>query len=200
MKKLLFTFTLLITLSSFGQKQKSTLFLRDGTTLEGLAKITPFNKIKFRATKKSKKVIYDSKTVKSIIIQEKKSKNVEYVYRVILDRDNPILLIPLKKGKITIYKEIQKNPGGTKITALYLSNKKEIIAHKLGYINFRIIPFIEKGIPFFSIFNNTKKSILKKLNPFIKDCPIIVKKLNNNEFKRHNLIEIVQYYNENCGE
>ena len=103
MKKIITIICLCFLLKGIAQNKKATLYFKDGTILTGLAKKTDFNEIKFRINKESKNVKYDSRTISKMILNEGKV-DVEYVYRTIPDRKNPVLLEPLEKGNITIYK------------------------------------------------------------------------------------------------
>lgn len=204
MKQLLFTLTLLITLSSFSQNQKATLFFRDGTSLEGLARITNFgDKIKFKKDKNSEKIIYNSQKVDKIVIREN-DEDVTYQYKIIKNRKTPLLLEPLKEGKVTLYRDLKQgyspgmqmggygvggmgmNFGGGRsysISSYYVSKDNGNIVIHLG----------DKG----TIFT---KNFKKAASEYFKGCSELVKKIQSKEYRKRDVVEIVEYYNENCDD
>jgi hypothetical protein len=56
--------------------------------------------------------------------------------------------------------------------------------------------FIEKNNKTIRIGGKIKN---KRMNLF-SDCPILIEKIQNKEFKKREIIEIIDYYNNNCGE
>ncbi|MFK5981522.1 MAG: hypothetical protein QM499_01310 [Flavobacteriaceae bacterium] len=197
MNKIITIICLFFLLKGIAQNKKATLYFKDGTIQTGLAKKTDFNEIKFRINKESKNVKYNSRTISKMILNEGKV-DVEYVYRTIPDRKNPVLLEPLEKGSITIYKENKKNIGGSISTYFYISKGNGNMAFKLGHVNY---PFHLRLINPNKRFNyNTKsRKILKKALSNFKDCPDLMKKIENKEFKKKGILKIVKYYNANCG-
>ncbi len=50
------------------------------------------------------------------------------------------------------------------------------------------------------IFNYIElKSFKKRATEYFSDCPDLITKFENNEFKREDLVQIVNYYNDNCA-
>lgn len=183
MKKLLFTLTLLITLSSFGQKQKATLFFKNGVILEGFAHFGSFNsKISYKKTKKSKKLFFDAKTINKIIVHSKKEDS-EYHYRRIKGRNSYAFIKPTLKGKVTLYIiKTESDQNHKSITYFYVSkgvneDLKELRSSLRHWTNFK-----------------------KIASNYFKDCPKLVKKIQSKEFRKRDIVEVVEYYNDNCGE
>ncbi|WP_142786368.1 hypothetical protein [Changchengzhania lutea] len=44
-----------------------------------------------------------------------------------------------------------------------------------------------------------KRHFKKNVNEFFKDCPEIIRKVKENEFRRREMVSIVDFYNENCA-
>lgn len=201
MKKLLFILTLLITLSSFGQDQKAIIYFRNGTELKGLASITDSgSKIRFKKAEKAKKIIYDSQKVDKIVIREN-DKDVLYQYKIIKNKKKPLLLEPIKEGKVTLYKIVNQgyNPSvytgngygsGGWSNGNYYSISSYYVSKDNGNI---VIHLGEKG----TIFT---KNFKKAASEYFNDCSELVEKIQSKEFRKRDIVEIVEYYNGNCTE
>ena len=189
-KKIIFLLVLFISVASFGQKakglymkkQKATLYFRDGTTLEGLAKITSFNDIKFIKNKKSKKITYNSKLVYKLIIHNK-NVDIEFHYKIVFERPNPILLEVAVNGRLSLYRELQVSYYNASTPILYVAKNNSDFAYIIGHTS--------SG----STSNRSKKEILN----YVEDCPSLVKLIQNKKYKSKNIEWIVKYYNEHCG-
>jgi hypothetical protein len=48
-----------------------------------------------------------------------------------------------------------------------------------------------KGLPF-------AKSFKKSIKKYFKNCPSLIEKVDNKEFLKDELLEVVEYYNRNC--
>jgi len=191
MRKLFLVFTLLFAIASFGQEAKgfymknknATIYFRDSTTLDGLAKITSFNDIKFRKNKKSKKITYNSKLVYKLIIH-KKDIDIEYHYKIVFERPNPILLEIAVKGRLSLYRELQVYTYNSGSPVLYVTKDDSDFADIIGYT--------KSG-------SKSKKNI-KELLSYIEDCPNLVDLIQNGKFKHKSIEEIIKYYNLHCVE
>ncbi|MCF6280406.1 MAG: hypothetical protein L3J14_08675 [Flavobacteriaceae bacterium] len=183
MKRILFTLTLLITLSSFGQKQEATLFFKNGAILEGFAHFGSFNsKISYKKTKESNKLYFDTNTIDRIIVHEKKE-DIEYQYKRIKGRKNYRFYRPTLKGKVTLFVTTTKpvDPSQVPVTYFYASKGVNGELEKIGSTLW---------------YSNFKKSASK----YFKDCPKLVKKIESKKFRRRDIEDIVNFYNKNCGE
>jgi len=195
MKKTSIIITLLFFIPMIAQKQKAILFFKDGTELKGRAKISPTGKIKFRKSKEAEKQFFSSKELKSIIIREF-DKDIEYKYKVIEGKKTILLLEVLEEGKVTLYRTLRSGyvvgapgPNGMpmgghsySISNYYLSkDDKNLVVH-LG----------ARG----TIFN---KNFKKAASDYFKDCIMLVSKIQSKEFKKRDIVEIVEFYNENCN-
>ena len=190
-------FLLSITLNVIAQKGEATLFFRDGTKIEGLARITKFSEIKFQKSKESKKITYNYKNIDKITIWEKKRKEyVEYVYKVPIGV-KPMLLEIILKGNISIFRKTQLNFDRTFGTVLYMTNNdNKILAYRLGYIS--VSPYKRLFSEHMPDYNTRNKSIKRKLFKRIKGCKEILNKIENKDFHKKGILDIVNYYNDNC--
>lgn len=174
-------------LTIFSQKHEAIIYMRDSSKLKGLARITFDDIIKYRKDKNSRKQKFNYKTVDRIIINVNDIKT-EYQYKI-LAGEKPQLFEVNKRGALSLYSITNfstNNSGG-----MSLSSSSTI--YYVGKENSSIIEVIT---PMGIIgFKNFKKHASRY---FKKDCPKLANKIKNKEFKRVNIYEIVDFYNEKC--
>lgn len=193
--------------------KKATIYFRDSTKQEGLAKVTYFdNKIKFKKDKKSEKVIYDYMEIDKLTILERKE-DVTYQYKIHKHKDFKKPQYPLLEivtiGKISLFsKEVTHTSstpgfgsfslsgGGTPSYSPSMGGFSSSHSSTVYYLsrdnNDEIFYYMDKNI----LGGKFKKSAGK----YFKDCPELVKKIQSKEFKRRHIVGIIEYYNKNCGE
>lgn len=189
MKKIIILLVLFIGISCLAQKQRATLYFKDGSELKGYAKITSSQKIKFRKKADERPQFFEHTKIDRIIFEVD---HMEYKYMNILGNSgSPRLLEIIKKGDLILYLNTTKSPtmytagggygGGGSITFTYFVAKKgDDIATTIAY----------RG----SITSGFKKKAIK----YFSDCPILVEKIKTKYFKQKDIIKIVEFYNNNC--
>jgi hypothetical protein len=189
---------MLFTLASIAvhaQKTKAVLQFKDGTTKTGLGKIVG-NNIKFRNNKNHKAVKYDFSILKSAKIYYQ-TDITTYVSVRVKERDKPIVLEQVATGKVNLYQKSTQgyNPGfanngfgGAGFTGGYTYSINNFYVKKKG-----------KAAAFHLGSNQLfTKNFKQAASDFFKDCPELVKKIQNRELKKKHLREIVEYYNNQC--
>jgi len=194
MKKIAIIITFLFVLPMSAQKQEATLFFKDGTEQSGWAKITNSNKIKFRKQKGAKKKVFNSKELNSILIKEGEDEK-EYVYKK-TDKHNKVeLLRVVIKGKINLFEKITNGyMAGAPMAGGGMSG-----GHHYSISNYYVSRSDVYNVNLlFSTGTLFGKSFKKKASEYFKDCPSLVKKLQDKVFRKGDLEKIVTYYNEDC--
>ncbi|MDY7394176.1 hypothetical protein UMM65_02905 [Aureibaculum sp. 2210JD6-5] len=182
-------FIFLFVLPMTGQSNKgATLYFRNGTDIKGFAIITNKQKIKFRKELNSKNIVYTNKEIDSIRIKVNKWPGYEintYHYKTFGKKNKPILLKPITYGKVTLYlhKSLDRHSGVYNNKNYYVSKENMDSVTHLG----RIGPL--------KLFD---KNIINEAIEYFKDCPELVKKIQAREYKKRDIVEIVEYYNEHC--
>jgi len=204
MKKIIFILVFLVILPLAAQKNKATLYFRDGTVVEGLAKITSKKKIKFRKKKGSKKELYNYEDLDRVKITFNNWDRLTistYFYKK-TELNKYSLLREIIKGKLSLYEKKIINSGddwtpmSTSDSGYYVWKQDDEIAVLLASHKHSDNIFSKKY----------KKTALR----YFHDCPVLVKKIENNEFqttispfgqsinKGKNIKKLVNYYNEKC--
>lgn len=182
MKKAL---TLLLIFSFFfanAQYNNGTLFLKDSTSLRGLIKIKTFGGIKFKSDNDSESIDYDYNKVDGFDLNGKSYRYVKNTNEI-----TPRLLNENIKGKISLYSNEVYNPGHT------IPN-----GFAGGGMSFgggsSTIYFIKINDELTRIGAKFKNKHLE----LFSSCPSLTQKIENKEFKKREVYEIVSYFNDNC--
>ena len=197
MKNILIITFLLFTNYIFSQNsyELGEIFYRDGTSEKGYLKIK-YSVIKYKKKITEKKhVELTYKEVKKIIINED-GKDYEYQYKIIKGRTKGKFKL-LKKiilGKASLYlieheTYISSSGAGTFSNSITYNGAD----YYIGKNTSSLVEFI--GANSIAV---GRKNIRKGLITYFKDCKELVKKLKNKEYKNKNIIEAVEFYNNNC--
>lgn len=219
MKQITFLFFILIGINSYAQLifnsyERATLKLRNGKEITGEAKITNDEKIKFKKGKE--KEIYDYRSLDRCKINSN-GDQVSYIYKIIAGKEPRLLKIVREyPGGLNLF-VIEYKTNSTSFnhpqtsTITTLDGKTAEISTSVpslnikGPINQINEYYVNKGsghevIKIGSDHPIFGKSHFKKtVNEFFKDCPEIIRKVNENEFRRSEMDSIVDFYNENCA-
>ncbi|MBQ4822593.1 hypothetical protein [Aquimarina sp. MMG016] len=192
MKKtfLLLLITILTGIGTYGQKTNATLIFKNGIKLRGLGTVINDGDVKFRESKKHKRVYYSFDKLDSVMVYDT---DVVYTYvrKKVKDKlERKVLRVVAKGKKVTLYKVVIEGYTDTgmgpsfghhhSISGYYASKEGEKEVTHLG----------SSGL--FSI--NFKKAASK----YFEDCPVLVEKIKNKKYKKRNILEIVEYYNKEC--
>jgi hypothetical protein len=197
-KWFLFVICLCCVITASAQKNRAKLFFKDSTTQVGLAKITKSGKIVFRKETKAKKETYSSQDVYEVHIK-KKGFYKRYFYKIDYESRKVRLLQLIKEGPVSLFGDIREfttyspymngngslNPGGggpykqTKET-YYLCDGDDVLVVNLKKGNTHLNKFLE----------------LAKI--YFMDCPELITSIENKEFAKYGIRDVVEYYNSYC--
>ena len=194
--KLVISF-ILLSFYCFSQTQESTIFFKDGDSIEGYGMIKN-NKVKFRASLDSEGDFWDFESITKIEFYGfKMYKTHEYVK--LKPNMNPILLELVTGGEVSLYREKKSKWTGGNIPEIpdeYGERGVPGSAQKVVEVK----NYIKRNSDEFpsclncGVFNNWRK----RATDFFSDCEYLVKKIKANEFR--DLQEIVEFYNDFCAE
>ncbi|TCI94887.1 hypothetical protein [Tenacibaculum sp. M341] len=192
---LIFTFLLKTNLFSqnrndFGFKvyESGILFLRDGSSLKGLFKLTSGNKIKYRKTKDSKKRTFNQKEVKELIFDD---------------------------GEIYTYKILQKNIGGRRKDVVFLvkeeqKGKLSLFSREFSGSNYltgdnftsNLFYICRKNSIYIKQMHHRDKKNIAILKSMGNECSIFTEKIRDkNSYKKNfesSFKKAIKFYNHNC--
>lgn len=194
MKKIIVLLCLLFSLNSFAQYANAELHFLDGTVKTGLADINIFNdKIKFKSDKKAKRVSYNHKDISRLLLKRDTLVS-EFQYKKAKGRRAPRLLELISEHEnVSLYAEIvETRMHGLIGLLLKIPNKITFTYYIVKNQGKNAIYFGDTDLTGHRRF----KEITKK---HLADCPDLVEKIKNREYKVKHAPQVVAYYNEKCN-
>jgi len=208
-KTLIIVLILLISFATNAQKTKTVLYYKNGDSIVGFSKGVHYDLIKFSNEKKGKYRKKDITNIKKVILYykngkveyhhlyvKKKRKMEEFYSRLVLKGPiNYYIYSSQYTHNFTSFKNINIGNGKTlnqmtqersnhTVNIIYLKNKKSKHAVYISDL-------------YFSLFG--AKIFRKNAATFFNDCPKLAKKIKSKELKKPDIIEIVEFYNNNCN-
>ena len=210
---LYFLFILLISPAIINAQEgwhKGELISNSGTTKSGYVKIAKFgmaNKefVKFKTGKKAKVEEIEASSVKKLIFVDQKSGEKSEFEFVELFEDKVCCMRVVVRGKVTLYARKKRinlvgapttagagtGPTGAMPVGMWgpysFGNFNEYFAHRTG-----------EDLPTPLIQVSVSKPFKKKGAEYFKDCPSLKNKIESKEYKKKDIKEAVEYYNEKC--
>lgn len=180
--------------------EPAEIYLKDGTVLKGQARITmldkatPFGqKERLRYTEGRKKPV-----------KEIKANDVD---SIIFEIDYKVKKSNVRKKRKAKFVVIPKNKKKTKLgfAELIVDGELKLLKRTVSNGNGYSLNIVEETL--FQRLDNEPiefnyvelQSFKSKAMEYFKDCPSLVKKIEEKEYKRNDLEVIVKYYNDNCA-
>lgn len=173
------------------------MVFNDGTTKTGLGRLSGIDKIKFKTDKKSKASKYHFTNLDKVIIGEGEDSST-YKY-IKVDIETYKVLKEVSFGKVSLYTQditgysngafVPTGFGGGmwiaggssyQIKDLFVQRTEDEMATHLG------------SNQLFS------KNFKKAASEYFSDCPNLVQKIKDKEYKKKDIKEIVVFYNNQC--
>lgn len=175
----------LVNLSILSQKNQSTIFLRNGDTLECLAKIKNNGEIKIIDGSGKKKTL-NHRTVKRIEHGQGWGTG-NYEYKIAIGKNIPLLLEIISEGRLTVYGQKISTSGGAGLAG---GTIMELFVGREG----------ENTVTDFHEPNRAFASASKELAiEYFSDCPGLIEKIRNKEIKPSEIDNMAEYYNSECS-
>ncbi len=172
---------------SFAQKKKGIVYFKDNTSIEGLIKVKTFSGIKFKKSKDSEAINYTHEQIKGYDVSG-------WQFRYVEDPDTQKIKLYklIYEGEISLYEKLKANPNSIEVinTTTNMSN-----GFAVGITLDIPVYFIKTNDEVLKIGNNLKN----KHHYIFDDCPLLIEKIKNKEFKRWDLFLMVEFYNEDCN-
>ena len=193
MKKIFIVFLFTISLTVFSQEREATIIFNDSTSVKGFGEIKK-EKIHFRLSLGTEKSVWSYDIAYGLIFSGY-GFSEKYVYVKPDEYSKPKLMEVIEEGKVSLYKKssIGANMG---------------IGVSFGGSGIGVGPTIGKDYStvYYVKRNNEEHatdvslSFRSTTSRYFSDCQMLVEKIKNKKFREEDIIEIVYYYNDYCGE
>lgn len=192
MKNFMLSILFLGSIQSYCQKSSGSITLIDGKVIQGFIRIGS-DFFKFKENEDDEGIKYDwTKAVAATII-DRDNNELKYQFVYVENKDKPVILEVVIEDYLSLYALSAtsytanggnySNGGSFKDSKTYYVKKKD-----------------EKTAQFYTGFSYIPKISFKKfIETYFNDCPQIQEKVENKEFKKKDLEEIVSFYNKNCA-
>lgn len=181
------------------------LVLKNGTSLKGLIKLPTVSKdliaingkekVKFKATKKAKTEKYDETQVKLIIFRPSDTETAYFEYVPISKKKYGIFKI-ITKGEATLY---GKAVSTTSSTPMYMGGPMNVHPTQVLYSFNNFDEYYVKreneeiASPLITV--RISRSFKNRSIEYFADCPAIVSKLEEKEYRKEDIKDMVEDYN-----
>lgn len=179
------------------QKTKAILIFKNRTHLEGLAELNYWEKIKFRKEKGDERKRYTFEEVDTLKLFEDQEPSI-YVQVKIKDEGIHRILELVDQGKNLIYyrDKIERYYAPSPMPNGNMSSVP--MGGSYSYTNSYVRKPWENEATYLASTSWLSGNFKKTASNYFADCPALVAKIQNKEFKKRHLKEIIDYYNTKC--
>ncbi len=179
--------------------------LHDGAKFEGFADITSKDKIEFRITLDEAPETFDGLDIIKVEFRKEPFGIYEYVYM-----KNRFKLLKIESvGEIIVYAQYPESFSTQKSKAQL--KREDYINHDNKFFQNGVPPYPRGSLGLKKIRFWIKKSGENKVDDirlnfrqeariWFKNCPGLLKKIKSRELTYFDMIEVIDYYNDFCGE
>ena len=203
-KKFIIFVSILIANFAFSQDQEATILFNDGSSIEGFGSLSK-NKIYFRASLDDKADSWSYDMVKGItFLGFESSVKYEYVSLDEFSKPEPQLLEVVEEGNVILYARIRESYMGASFNSNGFNVKStrivtnNIVSYRSGRENVTTDIYVKRANEKYPLSLNS--SFYKRAVKYFSDCDVLSKKIDEGEFSKNKILEIVQYYNDICAD
>jgi len=196
---------ILTTITSFAQSNKATIFYKNGDSIQGFIKRINFDDIRFSKSKKGKYKWLKSEGLDRLLIYSENGIQerhyVEYKKKPNSKKSKTRLVTLAVKGKVNYYIEHYNLGSGFKNDGKSFGMSQNFYYDKgFNQASLYVKRNTEKYVTLLSTSGQVvfSKNFKKSTSEYFKDCPELVAKIQSGYYKKANVTEMVEYYNERC--
>ncbi|WP_299318243.1 hypothetical protein [uncultured Maribacter sp.] len=186
--------------SSFAiaQNDAATIYFKDGTKLQGLAKLINGDQVKFKNFKGDKAQKYHFDNLEQVVINDKEKPST-YIY--LETREGYFNVVrELEIGAVNLY--VLEQTGYSAPMFVGGVNGQMNMAHG-NYYDIKNL-YVRRGVngEITHLGSNQlfSKNFKNEASAYFSDCPVLVEKIINKEYKKKHIRDIVNFYNLKCNE
>jgi len=205
MRKYFFLFLVFATIQIYSQSNKATIFYKNGDSIQGYINRINYDDVKFSKQKKGKYkwirsdgldklIIYSENGIQERhYVQYKKNKNSKKV--------KTRLAILVLKGKVNYYIEPYNFGSGFRNDGKSSGMKQDFYYDRgFNQASLYVKRADEKYVTLLSTSGQVvfSKNFKKTASEYFKDCKKLVSKIKSGFYKKENVTEMVEFYNNKC--
>ncbi|MFS4484401.1 hypothetical protein ACKGJY_15410 [Hyunsoonleella sp. 2307UL5-6] len=205
MRKYFFLFLVFATIQIYSQSNKATIFYKNGDSIQGYINRINYDDVKFSKQKKGKyKWIKSDGLDKLIIYSEngiQERHYLEYKKKKNSKKSKTRLAILVVKGKVNYYIEPYNFGSGFRNDGKSFGMSQNFYYDKgFNQASLYVKRNNEKYITLLSTSGQVvfSKNFKKTASEYFKDCKVLVSKIESGYYKKANVTEMVEFYNEEC--
>ncbi|WP_324024775.1 hypothetical protein QSV08_16300 [Maribacter sp. BPC-D8] len=186
--------------SSFAiaQNDAATIYFKDGTKLQGLAKLVNGDQVKFKKFKGDKAQKYHFDNLEQVVINDREEAST-YIY--LETREGYFNVVrELEIGAVNLY--VLEQTGYSAPMFIGGVHGQMNMAHG-NYYDIKNL-YVRRGVSgeITHLGSNQlfSKNFKNAASAYFSDCPILVEKIINKEYKKKHIRDIVNFYNLKCNE
>ncbi len=191
------------------QDTEADIYYKDGKSFSGYGRLLKNNKVKFKRTKETKSLKVSFKLLDSVVIH---TENGDFLFKEVKVEKvkKPIVLEVLVTGKANLYgnttlimhRTFTQN-GNTNFTSSTKKVGYDKTQNIFGFNSTRTTDFLlqmpgDKEPKFLPLTNPLSSNFKKTTSEIFNDCPDLLAKIQSEEFKKKDMVEVVIFYNEHC--
>ena len=181
-----------------GLTNKTILYFNNGKEVTGFGKIHGENGVRFK-TKDSKAQTYNFNDLKKVKIYEGDDINT-YVSMKVKGTEKYKIVKEVVLGRVCLYKKVNEGyVPGTPMGGGFGGAPMMSPGYSYSISNYYVKKEDETEMTYLGSTSLFSKNFKKAASEYFKDCPSLVAKIQKKELKKKNMVEIVEYYNDNCN-
>lgn len=192
MKKIFIVFLINISLTVFSQEREATIIFNDSTSVKGFGEIKK-EKIHFRLSLGTEKSVWSYDMAYGLIFSGY-GFSEKYVYVKPDEYSKPKLMEVIEEGKVNLYK---KSSYKTSMGIGFMGGSGIGVGPSVSHYYATEYFVKRKNEEHATDLSLRFKSTSSR---YFSDCQKLVEKISNKKFREDDIIEIVYYYNDYCGD
>ncbi|PIB30619.1 hypothetical protein [Maribacter sp. 4G9] len=184
---------LLFSTAGIAQKAPVKLFYQDGSSITGEGKLKK-DQVKFWKSDGSKAEKIDITSLERVTFRYRAGDKT-YLPVEVREREYPLVLQLLEEGSVSLYRDY--------MTVMYMSGMGMPGSAPVMNSNSIVDYYVRReGQPAEHLASNQlfSKNFKKAASQYFEDCPELVQRIQNHEYQKRDIQEVVSYYNSSCND
>jgi hypothetical protein len=193
MKKIIVLILLHFSVTVFSQEREATILFNDSTSVIGLGEIKK-EKIYFRVSSSDEVSVWNYDMAQGLIFSGY-GFSEKYVYVKPNKNSKPKLMEVIEEGKVNLYKE---SSFGLQVGIGPSVSNSNVGAGPNLYHDYSTVYYVKRKTEEYA--TDISFSFKSNSSRYFSDCDMLLQKIKKKEFRKKDIIKIVYFYNDYCGD